>query len=1022
MLWGRKEPIKYIELFPKLDYEKNFSIINSLGHIFELVYHRDKDVLHMYAQTNIQLEVLRKDFGVKEGVEIPTPRFLGKVIFWNDKDFYWGAEFNDFSSFLTKLQPGEQLRVWVVLEPRLNDVFIRYSDKLKRKKNPIGARQRELLASRLEQHAKNNVYYIQPYLLSDDKKRVKELFKELHKFILTRSGRMTLKVYKTKNWRDVTPRVPVLHIFKYKRWLWTDEDKVGKIAVIPNPSMIPIQFASGGLLPEIPPDRKGFRIGQLAFSGKEVRLELADFERHAYVIGGTGAGKTSTLRILLKRLRETYPNIIQLILDPHGDFAEEMLSFYANYHNNFDPEKQLFYFHPIEAPITVNPIALPRLPNVEQAVLLGFSNVMEVFERLFMLKEGAVYVKYIIQNALQLLYQKTPEPTFRDLYSVIIGLRNGTLDLPINNKDWEEKLALFQDLEDTTFVSALSRIEMLATNPLLQKIFSKNTIDDNVLFAPGNVIIINASKGAVGDQVSFVIMAGWLFKVWYYVLARAQLGMERIPVIVPIDEFQNVAELSLIDTILAEARKYGLHLILAHQHTGQIDMNLLKSLMSNTGVKVLMRMQGSDAEKFAEIFPEFKSELVKTLPAQSVGQATLILTPRKPEDKAVPIRVNIDWEDFKKDKDAITRVVKRMEQFTAKEEGKEKDVTALLNPVLKYCEEKPDVLGKLVLYHVFKGTCDTGKHCIALVDLVRELGVDRDKVEEAVDKLDAHGYLTVEKVKGKKVITYGKGLFPLKGIVRNEEGKKVAMKVIMRLYKEGYVVVPGKQEGDVRPDFVAFPYDRATLRPKYDEAIAVEIESPNELTVHQEQVKRNMLKYMNLGVFKEVRVYTSEDEFHKLKKVYEEFLADNTVPEDYKKRVKIFPVKIVKESGEEEGGEEKEGQEETTPVAQGQSTTQESVSTPQLIPTNGTQTQTNGNNSLSVAFGNVEIRIVGDKGSHYVIEINGNKFLINKADFNDFLSRKSEIKTVTLVKDVIGFKLTGLLADGGVLTAIVRQT
>jgi hypothetical protein len=79
---------------------------------------------------------------------------------------------------------------------------------------------------------------------------------------------------------------------------------------------------------------------------------------------------------------------------------------------------------------------------------------------------------------LQLLYQKNPEPTFRDLYNIIIGLRNGTLDLPINSKDWKEKLELFQDLDDTTFVSALSRIEMLATNELLQ-ILRKRSIAGN---------------------------------------------------------------------------------------------------------------------------------------------------------------------------------------------------------------------------------------------------------------------------------------------------------------------------------------------------------------------------------------------------------------------------------------------------------------------------------------------------------------------------------------------------------------
>jgi hypothetical protein len=98
-------------------------------------------------------------------------------LFKNEKDFYWGAEFNDFNSFLTKLQPGEQLRLWIVLEPRLNEIFIKYSDKLKMNQSVIGKRQREVIASRLEQYAKDNIYYLQIYILSDDKKRVKEVAK-----------------------------------------------------------------------------------------------------------------------------------------------------------------------------------------------------------------------------------------------------------------------------------------------------------------------------------------------------------------------------------------------------------------------------------------------------------------------------------------------------------------------------------------------------------------------------------------------------------------------------------------------------------------------------------------------------------------------------------------------------------------------------------------------------------------------------------------------------------------------------
>ena len=109
MIWGKKEQIKYYELFPKVEYDKSFNIINSLGHVFEIIYAKDKDLMHIYAYTNTQLEVLRKDFGVNENVDVPVPKLVGRISFRNEKDFYWGAEFNDFNSFLTKLQPGEQL-------------------------------------------------------------------------------------------------------------------------------------------------------------------------------------------------------------------------------------------------------------------------------------------------------------------------------------------------------------------------------------------------------------------------------------------------------------------------------------------------------------------------------------------------------------------------------------------------------------------------------------------------------------------------------------------------------------------------------------------------------------------------------------------------------------------------------------------------------------------------------------------------------------------------------------------------
>jgi len=121
---------KIYELFPRVN--ENVNVLNSLGHVFEIIYSKDRDFLHIYAKTPAQLEVLRQYFAIKEDPELKNPKFVGKVLLKNEKDFYWGIEVNDFTNVLTKLQENEQLRIWIILEPKLNDILLRYADKLKR--------------------------------------------------------------------------------------------------------------------------------------------------------------------------------------------------------------------------------------------------------------------------------------------------------------------------------------------------------------------------------------------------------------------------------------------------------------------------------------------------------------------------------------------------------------------------------------------------------------------------------------------------------------------------------------------------------------------------------------------------------------------------------------------------------------------------------------------------------------------------------------------------------------------------
>jgi len=123
----------------------------------------------------------------------------------------------------------------------------------------------------------------------------------------------------------------------------------------------------------------------------------------------------------------------------------------------------------------------------------------------------------------------------------------------------------------------------------------------------------------------------------------------------------------------------------------------------------------------------------------------------------------------------------------------EADVTAILNPILKYVEEIPRPLEQIILYNVWKGE----NHTAFQTDILRDLGIDREELRKIIAALKEDGYISVEKVGNKVKLTYNHGLFRLKGVVENEEGKKIALKVLARYMKSGYITVRGKQEGEV---------------------------------------------------------------------------------------------------------------------------------------------------------------------------------------------------------------------------------
>ena len=986
-MWGKKEVIKYYELFPKVEYDKTFNIINSLGHVFEIIYSRDKDIMHVYANTNAQLEVLRKDFGVSEGASPPLPRFVGRVLFKNEKDFYWGAEFNDFSSFLTRLQPGEQFRIWIILEPRLNEIFLKYSDKLKRNQSVIGKRQREVLASRLEALAKDNIYYLQPYLLSDDKKRIKQLTKDLQNFVLTRSRKLKVQIRKTKGWEDNIPRIPRFHMLKLKRWIWIDEEKINKVAVIPNPSILKIKFIRSAQLPIISVNRNDVSVGHLE-DGTPFKLDLEDFYRHVYIVGATGSGKSTTIAKLVVELKKlTNKKKAQVVVDPNHDLARD-LSIYADY-----------YFDASIPNFSVNPLQLPKVyDNREDNISLGVSISLAILEKLLGLVETAVNVKYIFQVLLSKLYEKTDSPTLSDIYELVLALRNEELDLDTNDEVFEKEVEALRQMPAQSFISLLSRLKPFVENRVLNQVTSSSTINWDEILQDNTLVLFDVNKGKLGEIPSYLVQASVVTSLFYWVLQRSLRSSDRMPVVTYIDEFQNVAHLPYIKEILAEARKYGLHLVMANQNLAQLEeAGVLEHILSNTNVKFVMAQSSPRGQELAvKLDKAFSGELQEVVPNLSVGEAVVFIRAR-PGEKTAPTKVLVEKVDQVGNEGTVKQLASKTAEKYAPKGAEKKDSKTMLNPVLRYCEV-PKPLEQYILYYIWK----SDRHSAFQADLLKDLGIDRDRLRSVIAQLQQDGYITTEKIGNKLKLQYNRGLFNLKGIVENEEGRKIAMKVMVNYLKQGYTITRGKQEGDIRPDLVAFAIDRSTFRPHYDEAIAIEIESPNEIDVHPEQVKRNMQKYIvTKDLFKEIHLWTSEDKLKKLKEIYDSFLADNSIPQEYKTKVKIFAVKL-KQRLEQKATETKNKAEETGEFNGKREESEESENEEEGTPREQQEGAPNNEPKLgSLTLKDLAIEVLSKENGRYIIQINETKYYI-KEEYLKILQTAAKdqelIKSISLDK------------------------
>jgi Type IV secretion-system coupling protein DNA-binding domain len=346
-----------------------------------------------------------------------------------------------------------------------------------------------------------------------------------------------------------------------------------------------------------------------------------DRRRHMYILGKSGMGKSTLLENMI--LQDIYNGHGVCFLDPHGDSASYILDRIPSFRQN-----DVIYVNPSD---TDFPIGLNMLENNrgEEAFLIA-SGMMAVFSRIWA-GMWSSRMEYILNNTLLALLE-TPGNT---LLAVVRLLTDndfrkkivGNVTDPLVKNFWNKEFAGFNDKYRTEAIAPiLNKIGQFFSTDLVRNILgqAKSTIDMRDIMDNRKIFIVNLSKGRLGEDNSNLLGSLIVTKLQLAAMGRVDMPESvRADFYLYVDEFQNFTSDSFA-TILSEARKYRLNLILAHQYISQLtesgNEKIRNAIFGNVGTMVSFRVGSDDGAVLEKEFePVFQSQQLINLNARQVA-------------------------------------------------------------------------------------------------------------------------------------------------------------------------------------------------------------------------------------------------------------------------------------------------------------------------------------------------------------------------------------------------------------------
>lgn len=436
------------------------------------------------------------------------------------------------------------------------------------------------------------------------------------------------------------------------------------------------------------PDNELTIIGETNFRGHREKfgIKAVDRRRHIYIIGKTGMGKSVLLENMVRSDVDHGKGLA--VIDPHGDLADDVIDFVPPHRTNdvviLDPSD-------VSHPFAFN--MLEYTEDVNKRNLMA-SGLLGVFKKMYADSWGP-RLEHILRNCLLALVEY-PNTSMLGIMRILVDKEYrkkvvSSVKNPMVRSFWIDEFDKFQERQRTEAISPIqNKVGQFLSSPMIRNIVGqvKSTVNIRFMMDTGKIIIVNLSKGKIGEDNSSLLGSMLITKFQLDAMSRADMDeKDRTDFYLYVDEFQNFAT-DAFATILSEARKYKLNLVMANQYVAQMPEEVRDAVFGNVGTSLCFQVGFDDAEYFSNQFSEevlpndiitlpkyncYTKLMIDGMPSPTFSIATL----PPPEFEGEPDRrekvIRLSRERYCRPREVVEDKIARWSETRKLEEGKKKE-------------------------------------------------------------------------------------------------------------------------------------------------------------------------------------------------------------------------------------------------------------------------------------------------------------------------------------------------------------